>query len=100
LHHIAQVFYYKTPANSWLGKNGFKGQAIQYHAFTWAGELSDCRLDVSHDVGHPPEFVAVAWMTPAAWDEQLTPYVWGPKRPMYDALRGQVAELVARRGKL
>jgi hypothetical protein len=89
----ADVFYYQTPPTSWLGKQGFKGQAIRYHAFSWAGQVEECKLDVSHDAGHPPEFTAVKWMPTAHWDTELTPFVWQPKRTMYDALRDSVVAL-------
>lgn len=85
---IGDGYKYEAPANSWLVKNGYKGQEIHFYLFDFNGNIeTDCDITQSHDVGYPNEFCDLKWMNINNWDSELQPYVIDFKKDLYLKLK-------------
>ena len=94
VQQFPDVYYYDTPADSWLSKQGLKGQAISFSLFKATICVSDLDLSISHDEGHPPEFSEARWMNISDWETELSPYVAEFKQSMYLSLQHFVNQFI------
>ena len=90
---IPEIFHYAVPTNSWMIKEGFRGQGIKFSLFFWDGSLDSCDINKVTD-GHPPEFTQLMWLSISNWDDIVRLVNMKEKSEIYASLKEPVIETI------